>query len=100
MSSNNALFNGTTREIEMRTLHGNLIRFTSFALLASAGTIAGSAQGQQEVFAPTPTQSVSITSPTLQQCSLASRGFAPGTPQNVEMINLLPASCSSVLAAE
>lgn len=100
VSSNNALPNETTRENDMRTLHGNLTRFTSFALLASAGTIAGSAHGQQDVFAQTPTQSVSITSPTLQQCSLASEGFAPGTPQNVEMMNLLPASCSSVLAAE
>lgn len=82
----------------MRTTHGKFIRFTSLALVASAGTIAASAHGQQVVFDPSPEFNVAISTPTVAECSLAAAGFEAGTPQNVVMAGQLPAACGQVLA--
>ena len=83
----------------MRTIQGTFIRFTSLALLAAAGTVAGTAHSQQ-VLTPTPQMQLSITSPTLAQCSLQHLGFVPGTPKNVTLVGSFPAACHSVLTTE
>jgi hypothetical protein len=83
----------------MRTIHGTFIRFTSLALLAAAGTVAGTAHSQQ-VLSPAPQQQLYIGAPTLETCSLQHLGYVPGTPQNVTFLGSFPAGCYSVLTNE
>ncbi len=81
----------------MRTIQGTFIRFTSLALMAAAGTVAGSVHADQAVFGATPKVNYTITSPTVAQCSLSNQGYKPGTPKNVVMMGQLPAACGNVL---
>ena len=83
----------------MRTVHGNIIRFSSLCLLGVAASVAGSAHGQEMVFEQTPNATVGKMSLSVDGCSLAAQGFEPGQPYG-PLLQPLPAACQSVLGQE
>ena len=82
----------------MRTINGNLVRFTSLCLVAAAGTIAGSAHGQTLAlgggsFGPAPAGSIPVATMSLEACT---HGLQPGVPYTLP-IEPMPAACVDVL---
>jgi hypothetical protein len=74
----------------MRTIQGTFIRFSSLALLAATGTVAGLADAQ--------TMSSSGLTISAPNCKVTSSNLNQGLPEPGVMIQNLPAACEAVLA--
>ena len=73
----------------MRTIQGTFIRFTSLALLAATGTVAGMADAQ--------TMSSSSSGLSLPNCTISTSKTNQGLP-DPGLFPMLPAACEAVLA--
>lgn len=82
----------------MRTINGNLVRFTSLCLVTAAATVAASAHGQTLAlgggsFGPAPAGSIPVATMSLEECT---HGLQPGVPYTLP-IDPMPAACVDVL---